>query len=394
MESKPALALVIVLGDLGRSPRMLAHARVLRARGWRVGLCGRCESGLPSDLASDPGVTVHDLGGGMGTGVVRLARIASDVRWGLAIVQNPPGFPALLALEWARARRSAAGRIVLDWHNTGAELLEAAPLWQNVYAAAERFAARGADTHLAVTAALARHVRRNIAAADVRVLRDAPGEMRPRMTSKDGRAAWWEAHAIRDSNEPAGASTPPEDAWWVVCPSSWGADEAMGWLLRVAARWSRAAGGRALALIATGRGAGRGAFARALALHESAGVNRGEASVHLAWFEPDDYRELLERADAGVCLHTSSSGLDFPMKLVDFAAAGLPAVAYDYGEALRETFPVDASDATFRSEDELVERLTALAMASGRAVRRKEARTWREAWEAVAPDVAGEGAIV
>src|SRR5690606_6269470 len=111
-------------------------------------------------------------------------------------------------------------------------------------------------------------------------------------------------------------------------------------------------------------------------------------SVHLAWFEPDDYRELLARADAGVCLHTSSSGLDFPMKLVDFAAAGLPAVAYDYGEALREAFPADASDATFRNEDELVERLTALAAASERQVQRKGARTWREVWEAAASDVA------
>ena len=394
MKLGPALALVVVLGDLGRSPRMLAHARALRLRGWAVALCGHADSALPQDVRTDAGVTVHDLGRGALRGALNLAHFAARLPWRLAVVQNPPGFPAVLALTWARGARNA--RIVLDWHNTGAELLVAGWPWRQAYAAAETFAARWADTHLAVTLALKRAVQRRIGIVDIRVLRDAPGETRPAGTPKFGRAAWWRTHAVVEGTGSAAGNVPLENALWVVCPSSWGPDEAMEELMDVATNWSLAvAGGRSLALIATGKGARRAAFVSTLAGNGNVVANEKAATVHVAWFSPEDYRELLARADAGLCLHTSSSGLDFPMKLVDFAAAGLPALACDYGPALREAFPAAPGDATFRNERELRARLTALATGE-RTLRETEkpARTWSGEWNQAAPDVAAEGTII
>ena len=66
-------------------------------------------------------------------------------------------------------------------------------------------------------------------------------------------------------------------------------------------------------------------------------------------------------ADAGLCLHQSSSGLDLPMKLSDFRGVGVPVCAYDYAPVLSEAITPGREGVTFRDPGELSAVLLALA---------------------------------
>ncbi len=110
-----------------------------------------------------------------------------------------------------------------------------------------------------------------------------------------------------------------------------------------------------------------------------------------AWLEVEDYPKLLGVADVGISMHTSSSELDLPMKVVDMLGCGLPVVAYRYrciGELVKE----GENGMLFGDAQELVDVLRGLLFDKGgerraRNMRRdivkeyggRESR-WEETW--------------
>src|SRR5262249_37355049 len=189
---------VVVLGGLGRSPRMLYHARALADSAAGRHRVGYGEREPPPEVAGDPRIGVHVLAAPAGARRHALARplflavaFWNAIRAAAALlvtlshtvephseilVQNPPTIPALVvALAVARLR---SARLVVDSHNLGWAMpaLRLGPRHPLVHPrrAFERALGRRADAHLCVSRALAAElVRWKVGQATV--FRDRPG---------------------------------------------------------------------------------------------------------------------------------------------------------------------------------------------------------------------------
>jgi beta-1,4-mannosyltransferase len=371
---------VVVLGDLGRSPRMQYHALAAAVNGANVDLIGLEGAPVHAALTAEPRLRSHRLSdrgfssrASAGTrpflflsaaraslqAAALLSTLMRIPKPDVILVQNPPALPTL-AVAWTAARLRRA-RFVIDWHNLSHSVLAvrlgAEHRAVRALARSEARWARRADAHLAVSAAMAEWLRRQwgISAA---VVYDRP----PAFFTKPDLAAaadLWQRLA-RDLD------LGPRRIPLVVCPTSWTPDEDFDLLLEALERAERtllaARGPTAdapdLAVLMTGRGALRAEFERRL---ERRALRR--LAVRTAWLEPADYPVLIGMADAGLCLHQSSSGLDLPMKLADFRGANVPALAFDYSPVLGEVLTPGQQGVLFHEPGALSHLLVALATA-------------------------------
>lgn len=367
---------VVVLGDLGRSPRMQYHARALAAEGINVDLVGETGTPVLSDLRHHRGVTCHTISaparrnartraGFLISAAWRTARQSIQLFWVLAVklkrptillVQTPPAIPTLfLAAVAARLRRA---KLIIDWHNFGYAMLalRLGPQHRLVRFSRwyEQRLARSAAAHLCVSRAMRERLRAEWG-IDASLLYDEPAEqftrtpshMRADLLSRILAAVGFVPFDWTATRRPA----------VIVTSTSWTADEDFDLLLEAAIRADRLLSKSAshvatvpdLFIVITGDGPLRAAFEariRSLALRR--------VHLHTVWLETDDYARLLGSADLGVCLHRSASGVDLPMKVADMFGAGLPVCALNYGPCLAERINHGHNGLLFSAADELV----------------------------------------
>ena len=310
------------------------------------------------------------------------------------LVQNPPATPTL-AVSWLAARLRGA-RLVIDWHNLSHTIL-AVRLGERHRAVrallrSERRWAKRADAHLAVSEALAQWLRREWQIT-AQVLRDRPTELFAKPSLEASNELWQRL----SSEHKLGSRRLP----LMVCPTSWTLDEDFDLLLESLERAERALAARLgkadtvaphLAVLMTGRGEMRAEFERRLSRRDLKRI-----AVRALWLEPRDYPTLVGMADAGLCLHQSSSGLDLPMKLADFRGCGVPACAFDYAPVLTEVLTPGHEGVTFGEPGELAAVIVALATADLAAVPKfaasrtwlaaHPAERWSETWQQTAKPV-------
>ena len=402
---------VIVLGDLGRSPRMLYHAEALANEGVDVDLIGYDEAlpqraidngritrwllDTPPDLSSR---SVRFLGGGAARVIKQSAALARLLwtrtrRPDVILVQAPPAVPVLTVARLAARLRGA--RLVIDWHNFGSSVLalrlgDRHPLVRRLERY-ERAAGRRADAHLCVSRAMAAALADRRGITDAHVFHDRPAERFEPVPAPE------RLKRREDLVRAIGLPTAARSSL-VVVPTGWGRDDDFDLLLAALDRCETLMDAdESIVVLLTGRGPLRAHYAP---LFERRPARRVHARA--VWLSHDEYPRTLACADLGVSLHRSSSGLDLPMKICDLFGAGVPVCALDYGPCLAELVRPGENGLLFSTSDELAAQMVELLRDASRdrleRLREGAAASasprWREGWRAEAWPVLRGGAAV
>jgi len=365
--------MVIVLGDVGRSPRMQYHAASLLQHGHIVSLVGYTGESLIPELQTPANNTKNQLKvirfEPYRPHFVRLKPLYLLLRFvglvhGLChalfmqqqhqvpkcvLVQNPPSIP-LLFIAYLYCRYHGAG-LVIDWHNLGYTMFDdnTPSIIRKIAKWYELKMAPFANGHLCVTLAMKQWLIANCCIpddTDITVVRDCPPqffgptplkvqhELLQRIPLLSTTASTKQSTLlttmtcngtiISNVNRPA----------FIVSSTSWTPDEDFSILLealvqlnqlmlttstKTTTRFSR------VVVVVTGKGPQKQMYETKIK-----SLNLQYISILTMWLEASDYPLLIGCADLGVSLHTSTSGLDLPMKVLDFLGSNVPVCAVAY----------------------------------------------------------------
>uniref|UniRef100_H0WG01 Chitobiosyldiphosphodolichol beta-mannosyltransferase n=1 Tax=Otolemur garnettii TaxID=30611 RepID=H0WG01_OTOGA len=385
--------LVVVLGDVGRSPRMQYHALSLAKHGFSVTLLGFCNSKPHNELLQSDRIRI-----------VRLMELQSltvgprVLQYGIKVVfqavyyiykllqtrlgayislQNPPGLPSISVCWFVGCL--CGSKLIIDWHNYGYSIMglvhghnHPLVLLAKWY---ERFFGRLSHMNLCVTSAMRKDLAENWCIRAVTVydkpaafFKETPLDLQHQLFMKLGhtyspfracsdpvdlateRSAFTERDAqsgtvIRLCGRPA----------LLVSSTSWTEDEDFSILLEALERYEQLIldGDNlpSLVCVITGKGPLKDHYSHLIGQKCFQHVQ-----VCTPWLEAEDYPLLLGSADLGVCLHKSSSGLDLPMKVVDMFGCRLPVCAMNF-KCLHELVKHEENGLVFEDSEELAAQL-------------------------------------
>ncbi|OCK79604.1 glycosyltransferase family 33 protein [Lepidopterella palustris CBS 459.81] len=368
---------VVVLGDIGRSPRMQYHAISIAKHRGRVDLIGYRESEIHPDVLSNPRINIVAIASTPASLRTRskllflflaplqvlwqawnlyytLGYRTKAARW--MLVQNPPAIPTLAIASFICFFRNT--NLVIDWHNFGYSLLALkfgshhpiviiASLYENLFS-------RFAYAHFAVTNAMAR-VLKDKYGVTAKALHDRPAALFKPL-NPDERASFL-SHLPETAQYASDLTKVPKAPWrLLVSSTSWTADEDFSILLDALTGYAKLATSKTtlpkILAIITGKGPLKEHY-----LSKIRALNQEKQLLNViiltAWLSPQDYALLLGSADLGVSLHTSSSGVDLPMKVVDMFGAGLPVIGWSQFEAWPELVKEGENGRGFANSKEL-----------------------------------------
>ncbi|KAJ5374461.1 hypothetical protein N7517_006467 [Penicillium concentricum] len=411
---------ILVLGDIGRSPRMQYHALSIAKHGGEVVLIGYNESDPHPDIISNPNISIVPLRPHPALlqtsnkllftiyGPLKvlfqiaclwkcLAYTTKPSQW--LLVQNPPSIPTLAIASIVCFLRQT--RLIIDWHNFGYSILalklgQSHPLvkmsiWY------EKVFCKSATAHLCVTDAMKSVLKKDFdLQAPVLPLHDRPASHFNPILDPNARTEF--LMTLPETKE-FHSSLKAGSLRVLVSSTSWTADEDFSVLIGALLRYSELATTtqphlpEVLAII-TGKGPQKEMYLEQIAALEKTSKLQ-KVTIRTAWLSVPDYAQLLASASLGVSLHTSSSGVDLPMKVVDMFGAGLPVVGWDRFEAWPELVTEGVNGLGFGSSEELAEHLVDLFGENGKleslrlGAQKESSRRWDDEWNPIVGSLIG-----
>ena len=414
---------VLVLGDIGRSPRMQYHALSLAKHGGHVDLIGYRESALHPEVLTTTNIHIQPLSlppGFLNTGKRSSFLILGPLKvlfqvWtllfvlcfktkhaGWILVQNPPSIPTLIVAQTVCLIRDT--RLVIDWHNFGYSIL-ALKLGKShrlvrlskVY---ERVMSWNAYGHLCVTDAMAKFLVRGYGlTTPVLPLHDRPASIFQILEDRQRLQFLDRLPELSICEKDVVGSIKAGETKLIVSATSWTPDENFSILLNALLdHCDRAKNGEVkpkILVVITGKGPLKAAFEDQVRHHERMGALH-LVTIKTAFFDNiADYAKLLGSADLGISLHTSSSGVDLPMKVVDMFGAGLPVAGWGGFEAWSELVGDGINGKSFKDARGL-ERIMSALFEDPKALKKlregavKEGgRRWDAEWDPIAGKLFG-----
>ncbi|CAH0482299.1 unnamed protein product [Peronospora belbahrii] len=396
-------AVVMVLGDVGRSPRMQYHALSLArmSRNLRVTLLGYAGEHCIPDVLHQPNIDLVTFTPHFQHFPRKLFLFLAPFKvflqllqllWlllvtvnnvDLVLLQNPPTIPTFVVV-WLCCRLKGA-RFIIDWHNLGYSLLALSlgnkHLLVKIAKWIERVFGRKADANLCVTYVMQTWLRETWQ-IEATVLHDKPPpffkptsldiqhELFTRVGDQlqhcNNLVTWGQKAAnmeetlltcrVRGLNGKKGKAVvqPRENRpAMIISSTSWTADEDFGVLLAALELLDKRTSSLSVSefpnvlVVVTGKGPQKEMY-----LEKIRQLAFKRIRIATMWLEASDYPLILGSADLGVCLHTSSSGLDLPMKVLDMFGCGLPVCAIGF-ECLHELVKHNKNGLVFDSSEEL-----------------------------------------
>ena len=392
---------VVVLGDVGRSPRMQYHALSLLQEGYIVSLVGYDGEDLIPDLQlTNESLHIIRFTTSSPTWLRKISpvyalwrlislvfnivhalwiRVPSEPSVDCVLVQNPPAIPLLLVARlycwYLAATTFKSPRLVIDWHNLGYSMFKEGTI-RRIAQWYEKQMAPMADGHLCVTAAMKDFLNREMKVRNnSNVLYDCPPSMFRVLSTSEQHAfllrinqdlmagcprLWYDNLNLSKqtifTEDVEGKIQPRLNRPALVTSStSWTEDEDFNMLLEALTMLdnrleSEASNLRVLVLI-TGKGPMKAIYEVKISK-----LILSHVAIKTMWLESADYPKLLACADVGISLHTSTSGLDLPMKVLDLFGCQTPVCAVGF-ECLSELVQDKVNGRVFQTDDELFAQL-------------------------------------